>query len=64
MSAKISGYVPKTFSDAGTGETFEGGRSHNFEPGAHANYLAAGKIGDEPKSTATAPETGKGKTPA
>ena len=54
----VSGYVPRTFSDAGTGETFEGGKSHSFAPGAHANYKAAGLIGEPPAevSTNTAPE--------
>ncbi|WP_380925477.1 hypothetical protein [Sphingomonas leidyi] len=48
MTTKIDGYVPTTFKDAGTGETFEGGKTHKFEPGAHANYTAAGKIGEAP----------------
>lgn len=48
MTTKIDGYVPKTFKDAGTGETFEGGKTHKFEPGAHANYTHAGKIGEQP----------------
>jgi hypothetical protein len=46
----VSGYVPKTFKDAGTGETFEGGKTHQFTPGAHANYLAAKKIGEATKA--------------
>jgi hypothetical protein len=45
MMSKKSGYVPTTFTDAGTGETFEGGKDHGFEPGALANYEAAGLIG-------------------
>ena len=60
MSDKVKGYAPKTFRDSGTGETFEGGKEHSFEPGAHANYLAAGKIGEKPKAeTAPAPAAGK-----
>jgi hypothetical protein len=50
MSDKIKGYVPKAFRDSGTGERFEGGREHEFEPGAHANYTAAGKIKDKPRA--------------
>jgi hypothetical protein len=53
MSTK-EGYVPKTFTDSGTGETFEGGATHRFEPGAHANYAAAGLFGDAPAKTAVA----------
>ena len=49
---KISGYVPNSFRDAGTGEFFEGGKDHQFEPGAHANYVAGGKIGEKPAATA------------
>lgn len=51
MSDKIKGYVPKAFRDSGTGERFEGGKEHLFEPGAHANYVAAGKIKDKPEAT-------------
>lgn len=57
MTAKISGYVPKTFKDAGTEEVFEGGKEHQFEPGAHRNYTAAGLIGEKP---AAAKATDKG----
>jgi hypothetical protein len=66
MSDKIKGYVPKTFKDSGTGERFEGGKEHSFEPGAHANYLAAGKIGEKPTSgkTENAPADPKGGTAA
>jgi hypothetical protein len=53
MSTK-EGYVPKTFTDSGTGETFEGGATHRFEPGAHANYAAAGLFGDAPTKAAVA----------
>jgi hypothetical protein len=44
---KIEGYVPSTFTDAGTGETFEGGKKHKFTAGAHRNYSFAGLIGEE-----------------
>lgn len=75
MTDKIKGYVPKTFKDSGTNERFEGGKEHMFSPGAHANYLAAGKITDKPnagKSEAPAGEpkaadktkAGKSETPA
>jgi hypothetical protein len=66
MSGKIKGYVPKTFKDSGTEERFEGGKEHEFEPGAYANYLAAGKIGDKPESgkTENAPADPKGKAAA
>lgn len=54
--SRKSGYVPTTFSDAGTGETFEGGKSHLFEPGAHGNYKAAGLIGTAPATAKAAPK--------
>jgi hypothetical protein len=38
------GYAFRTFRDAGTEETFEGGKDHDFEPGAFANYKAAGLV--------------------
>lgn len=38
------GRALRTFSDAGTGETFEGGKDHTFEAGAYANYRAAGLV--------------------
>lgn len=44
MSKNISGYVPRTFRDAGTQEVFEGGRNHDFEPGAYRNYAAGKKV--------------------
>lgn len=44
MSDKVKGWVPKTFRDSGTEERFEGGKEHDFEPGAFANYVAAGKV--------------------
>jgi hypothetical protein len=53
MSDKIKGYVPKTFKDSGTQETFEGGKEHEFEPGAYANYVAARKVlKEKPKAAA------------
>lgn len=52
MSAKKKGFVPSTFNDAGTGETFEGGKEHEFEAGAYANYHAAGLIGEKPAEEA------------
>lgn len=55
MAAKVKAYVPRTFNDAGTGETFAGGREHPFDPGALANYRAAGLIGVAPPKT-TAPK--------
>lgn len=66
MSDKIKGYVPKAFRDSGTGERFEGGKEHEFEPGAHANYVAAGKIKDKPKADKTdnAPAASKGNAAA
>lgn len=42
--SKKSGLVSATFHDAGTDETFEGGKEHSFEAGAYANYAAAGLI--------------------
>lgn len=57
---KIEGYVPKTFKDEGTGETFEGEKTHKFSPGAHANYKHAGLIGEEPKQEATTAAPKKG----
>ena len=49
---KKRGFVPTSFRDRGTGEFFEGGKEHDFEPGAHANYVAAGKIGEKPAAKA------------
>ena len=54
---KIDGYVPKTFKDEGTGETFEGEKTHKFSPGAHANYKHAGLIGEKPEAKAAAAPT-------
>jgi hypothetical protein len=64
---KKSGFVPKTFRDAGTGQEFEGGKSHLFETGAHDNYKTAGLITDPPAAKKTAPAAAKpkaGKKPA
>ncbi len=62
MSEKIKAFVPKTFNDAGTGQTFEGGKEHSFEAGAHGNYQAAGLIVDAPvKDVAAATDTVKTK---
>lgn len=64
MSDKVKGWVPRTFRDSGTGETFEGGKEHDFEPGALANYIAAKKaLKEKPKpekaDNTTAPVGGK-----
>jgi hypothetical protein len=48
---KKSGFVPKTFRDAGTEQVFEGGKEHEFEAGAYENYLAAGLIGEKPSAS-------------
>ncbi len=53
--SKKSGFVPATFRDAGTEQTFEGGQDHSFDAGAHSNYLAAGLIEpSKPKPAAKA----------
>lgn len=57
MSDKKKGFVPRTFKDAGTGETFEGGKEHSFDPGAYGNYQAAGLIGDAPTKADAPPAT-------
>lgn len=54
---KTDGYVPKTFKDEGTGETFEGEKTHKFSPGALANYKHAGLIGEKPDTKAAATST-------
>lgn len=60
--SKIKGWVPKLFKDAGTQERFEGGREHEFEPGAFANYVAAGKVlKEKPPKTESAPAPANGK---
>lgn len=59
--AKIPAYVPRTFNDAGTGQTFEGGKVHYFDAGAHGNYSAAGLLGEAP---ADAPAAASGAAPA
>ena len=50
--SKKRGFVPTSFRDRGTGEFFEGGKEHEFDAGAHANYTAAGKIGPKPDAKA------------
>lgn len=62
MSAKKSGFVPKSFRDAGTGEYFEGGKEHLFEPGAYANFVAAGLIGDKPETAGKSDSKADSKT--
>lgn len=54
MSDKTTkaGIPTKDFSDAGTGEHFTAGKSHDFEAGAHANYLHAGLIAEPDADTA------------
>lgn len=52
MSTKKTGYVPTTFKDSGTGEEFEGGKEHEFKPGAYDNYKHAGLIGEKPSAKA------------
>lgn len=51
-NSKKNGYVPNTFHDAGTGEEFQGGKEHPFEPGAYENYRAGGLITDGPTAKA------------
>ena len=58
MSATKKGFVPKTFKDEGTGERFEGGKEHDFTPGAFANYEAAGLIGEKPSAKAATEKGG------
>ena len=41
---KKRGFALMTFRDAGTEETFEGGKDHDFDPGAFGNYKAAGLV--------------------
>lgn len=60
---KKTGFVPTTFRDAGTEETFEGGKEHSFDAGAYENYKAAGLIG-KPEKAETAAKTGDGKPAA
>lgn len=47
------GIPTRDFTDAGTEEAFFEGKEHDFEVGAHANYLAAGLIA-EPETKAPA----------
>jgi hypothetical protein len=58
MSTKKTGYVPTTFTDAGTETTYEGGKEHDFEPGAYANYKHAGLIGEKPSAKAASDKGG------
>ena len=46
MADTKKGFVPTTFNDVGTGQSFEGGKEHVFDAGAFDNYSAAGLIGD------------------
>ncbi|WP_313534397.1 hypothetical protein [Sphingomonas sp.] len=48
---KIKGYVPKTFNDAGTEKEYVGGKEHDFTEGEHANFKAAGLIGEKPEAS-------------
>ena len=48
MTEKVKGFVPATFNDAGTDETFEGDKEHSFSAGAYENYRTAGLIADAP----------------
>lgn len=56
--SKKTGFVPKTFRDAGTEEVFEGGKEHQFEAGAYANYEAAGLIAEKPTKAASPDKSG------
>ena len=63
MSDKVKGFVPKTFSDSGTKQSFEGGRvHHDVGAGAFANYKAAGKM-REPTDEELAADVGKVSAP-
>lgn len=56
--AKKKGFAQRNFKDAGTGESFEGGKPVELAAAVYANYEAAGLVGDKaPKAadTATAP---------
>lgn len=48
-----TGVPVRDFNDAGSGETFEKGKSYDFSAGAHANYLVAGLI-EAPETRAPA----------
>lgn len=54
MSNTKKGYALRSFKDAGTGQRFEGEKEHDFEPGAYANYEAAGLIGEKPTAAGKA----------
>lgn len=64
MSDTKKGFVPSTFKDAGTGETFEGGQEHSFKAGAYDNYLAAGLIDLDVKAAKAAAAPDKPTPPA
>ena len=53
------GVVLRTFSDNGTGETFEEGATISFDVGAFANYEHAGLV-SAPSAAETKPETKAG----
>ncbi|NYT43105.1 hypothetical protein HZY97_20185 [Sphingomonas sp. R-74633] len=44
MSTTKKGFALRTFKDAGTEKEFEGGKTHDFEPGEFVNFEAAGLI--------------------
>jgi len=43
-NSKIKGKALRDFNDAGTSASFVKDQSYNFEPGAFANYKAAGLV--------------------
>lgn len=53
--SKKTGHVPATFTDAGTGQTFEGGKDHLIDAGSYANYEAAGLVHEPAAKTARTP---------
>lgn len=54
--AKKKGFAQKNFKDAGTGQSFEGGKPVELPAGIYANYEAAGLVGDKaPKGSDPAP---------
>jgi hypothetical protein len=64
LSTTKKGFALRTFKDAGTGKEFEGGKSHDFEPGEYANFEASGLVcapDKAPKAEpAVKPEPAKG----
>lgn len=59
MAQTIKGIVVRDFRDSGTKQRFEAGAEHDFTPGEHANYLAAGLIRrPEAKSAPAKPAAG------